>query len=147
MVIEVRNLIMRTLFEIARMSILSVALCMLWAAPAVCAQEGLLDDMVFSGRSQENHISTVREEKLTFMDGELHSMAYARKGFTKGVYTAVVKQDGIHFEAVTVSPEQGTIDWRGIVSGNSIVVNYQWRKTGWLTDTIRDYSFTGTIVK
>lgn len=138
---------MSSIFTIARMCIPPVALFMLWAVPVVCAQEGLLDDKVFLGRSKENHISTVKEEKLTFMNGALHSMAYARKGFTKGVYTAVVKQDGIHFEAVTLSPEQGTIDWRGIVSGNSIVVTYQWKKKGWLTDTIRDYSFTGTIVK
>ena len=120
---------------------------MLWTAPVVWAQEGLLDDKVFLGRYKEKHISIVREEKITFMDGELHSMVYESKGFAKGAYTAVVKQDGIHFEAVTVSPRQGTIDWRGIVSGDSIVVTYQWKKNGWLTDTIRDYSFTGTIVK
>ena len=138
---------MRKIFKFTRMTFPTVAFFMLWAASVVYAQDGLLDDKVFMGRYTENHISTVKEEKLTFMDGELHSMVYARKGFTKGVYTAVVKQDGIHFEAVTMSPEQGTIDWRGIVSGNSIVVNYQWKKKGWLTDTIRDYSFTGTIVK
>ena len=138
---------MRRTFEIARMYFPPVALFLLWVASVVFAQEGILDDKVFLGRYTENHISTVNEEKLTFMDGELHSMVYARKGFAKGEYTAVVKQDGIHFEAVTMSPEEGTIDWRGIVSGNSIVVNYQWRKKGWLTDTIRDYSFTGTIVK
>jgi hypothetical protein len=138
---------MRTIFEIARFCIPSVALFMLWTAPVVWAQEGLLDDKVFLGRYKEKHISIVREEKITFMDGELHSMVYEPKGFAKGAYTAVVKQDGIHFEAVTVSPRQGTIDWRGIVSGDSIVVTYQWKKNGWLTDTIRDYSFTGTIVK
>ena len=138
---------MKTIFEIARICIPSVVLVLLWAAPIVCAQEGLLDDKVFLGSYNENHKSTVKEEQLTFMNGELHSVAFARMGFTKGVYTAVVKRDGIHFEAVTMSPEQGTIDWRGIVSGNSIVVDFQWKKKGWLTDTIRDYSFTGTIVK
>ena len=138
---------MRAIYEIARFCILSVALFMLWTAPIVWAQEGLLDDKVFSGRYTENHISTVKEEKLTFRDGKLHSMAYADRGFAKGEYTAVAKQDGIHFEAVTVSPKQGTIDWRGIVSGDSIVVNYRWRKKGWLSDTVRDYSFVGTLVK
>lgn len=138
---------MRTIFKIAFMYVLPLVLFLLWAAPVVCAQEGLLDDKVFIGRYKENHISTVQEDELKFIGGELHSMVYARRGFTKGVYTTVVKQDGIHFEAVTVSPEQGKIYWRGIVSGDSIVVNYQWKKKGWLTDTIRDYSFTGTIVK
>ena len=138
---------MRITFKNVCMCSPLVVLFLLCAVSIVFAQEGLLDDKVFFGRYKENHISTVKEEKLTFMDGELHSMAYAHKGFTKGVYTAVIKQDGIHFEAVTVSPKQGTIDWRGIVSGDSIVVKYQWRKKGWLSDTVRDYSFIGTIVK
>jgi hypothetical protein len=143
-----KALIMRTIGEITRMCCIpSIALFMLWAVPLVYGQEGLLDDKVFSGRYKENHISTVKEEKLSFMNGELHSMVYARKGFVKGVYKAVAKQDGIHFEAVSRSPKQGTIDWRGIVSGDSIVVHYQWKKEGWLTDTIRNYSFTGTIVE
>lgn len=138
---------MRKIFKFTRMTFPTVALLMLWAASVAYAQDGLLDDKVFMGRYTENHISTVKEEKLTFMDGMLHSMVFARKGFAKGDYTAVVKQDGIHFEAVTVSPEQGTIDWRGIVSADSIVVKYQWRKRGWLSDRVRDYSFIGTIVK
>jgi len=138
---------MRAIFDIAHMYVLPILLFALWTAPVVCAQKGLLDDKVFIGRYKENHISHVKEEEIKFIDGELHSMVYARKGFTKGAYTAVVKQDGIHFEVFTVSPEQGTIDWRGIVSGGSIVVKYQWRKKGWLTDTVRDYSFIGTIVK
>lgn len=138
---------MRTIFDIAHLYVLPILLFALWTAPVVCAQEGLLDDKVFIGRYKENHISNVKEEEIKFIDGELHSMVYARKGFTKGVYTAVVKQDGIHFEVFTVSPEQGTIDWRGIVSGDSLVMTYQWRKKGWLTDTVRDYSFNGTIVK
>lgn len=138
---------MRTISKIAHMYFLILVLFVLWAAPVVCAQEGLLDDKVFTGQYQENHISTVKEEELKFVDGELHSMVYALKGFPKGVYTGVVKKDGIHFEAVTVSPNQGTINWRGIVLGDSIIVNYQLIKKGWFTDTVRDYSFIGTIVK
>jgi len=138
---------MRTIFNIAHMYFLSILLIALWATPVVLAQESLLDDKVFIGRYQENHIASEKEEELKFVDGKLHSMVYARKGFAKGVYKAVVKPDGIHFEAVTVSPNQGTIDWRGIVYDDSIVVNYKWLKKGWFTDTERDYSFNGTIVK
>lgn len=134
-------------FETARRYFSLMVLFLLGTATIVFAQEGLLDDKVFIGSYTENHISTVKEEKLSFIDGELHSMVYARKGFAKGSYTAAIRQDGIYFDAVTVSPEHGTIDWRGIVSGDSIVVEYQWRKTGWLTDTVRDYFFSGTIVK
>ena len=138
---------MRKIIKFSHMIFLTVVLFMLWAASVVYAQEGLLDDKVFMGRYKEKHISAVNEEKLTFMNGELHSMVYARRGFTKSGYEAVAKHDGIHFEAVSNSPKQGKIDWRGIVRGDSIVVHYQWKQEGWLTDTIRKYSFTGTIVK
>jgi len=138
---------MKTIFEIVHRYVLPILLIALWATPVARAQESPLDDKVFTGRYQENHISTEKEEELKFVDGELHSMVYARMGFAKGGYTAVVKKDGIHFEAVTVSPNQGTIDWRGIVYDDSIVVNYKWHKKGWFTDTVRDYSFNGMIVK
>lgn len=138
---------MKTILQIVHTYVLNMLLFALWAAPVVLAQERLLDDKVFTGQYQENHISTVKEEELKFVDGELHSMVYAREGFAKGAYTAVVKKDGIHFEAVTVSPNQGTIDWRGIVYDDLIVVNYTWRKKGWFTDTVREYSFNGTIVE
>ena len=138
---------MKTAFEIVQPYVLPILLFAFWATPVVLAQEGLLDRKVFTGRYQENHISSLKEEELKFLDGQLVSMIFARKGFVEGVYTAVVKKDGIHFEAVTVSPNQGTIDWRGIVYGDSIVVNYKWRKKGWFTDTVKDYSFNGMMVK
>jgi hypothetical protein len=50
-----------------------ILLFALWATPVVFVQEGLLDDKVFTGRYREDHIRTVKEEKIKFIDGELHS--------------------------------------------------------------------------
>ena len=55
--------------------------------------------------------------------------------------------DKIYFEAETINPKQGRIKWRGIVHGDSIEVNYRWSKKGWLSDTVKDYSFNGRLKK
>jgi hypothetical protein len=109
------------------------------------AQEGLLDGKVFVGQYTENHINDVKEDELSFENSEFHSIAYARRGFTGGPYRSVAKQDKIYFEVETVSPKQGTIKWQGVVQGDAIKVNYIWRKKGWLADSVRDYSFEGSL--
>jgi hypothetical protein len=42
-------------------------------------------------------------------------------------------------------PKRGKIEWRGIVDGDSIEVKYRWSKKGWLSDTVKDFSFNGTL--
>jgi hypothetical protein len=67
------------------------------------------------------------------------------RGFEEGVYVARVEEDKIYFEAETVSPKRGKIEWRGIVHRDSIEVKYRWSKKGWLSDTVKDFSFNGTL--
>jgi hypothetical protein len=112
---------------------------------AVSAQEGLLDDKVFVGQSKEKHIRAIEKDELRFVKGKFFSKVYSKKGFNKGMYTATTQEDKIYFEAENLHPKQGKIKWRGIVQGNSIDVNYQWIKRGWLSDTIKDFSFNGVI--
>jgi len=111
------------------------------------AQEGLLDGKVFVGQYRENHKSAVKEDVLRFMNGRFHSIGYSKRGFNEGVYTARAEEDKIYFEAETVNSKKGKINWRGIVHGDSIEVNYRWTKKGWLSDTVKDYSFNGTLKK
>ena len=125
--------------------LLTLSLVILFSMTNVIAQEGLLDGKIFVGQFREKHIRTVKEDELRFMSGEFHSIRYGKKGFNNGVYTARAEEDKIYFEAETVNPKQGKIKWRGIVRGDSIKVNYHWSKKGWLSDTEKDYSFTGTL--
>ena len=112
------------------------------------AQEGLLDGRVFVGQYRENHKrGAVKEDELRFMNSEFHSIVYGKRGFKEGAYTARAELDRIYFEAETVNPKQGKIKWHGIVQGDSIKVNYRWSKKGWLSDTVKDYSFNGKLKK
>ena len=52
--------------------------------------------------------------------------------------TIVIGQEGLL---------DGKIIWHGIVHGDSIDVNYRWSKKGWLSDTVKDFSFNGTLKK
>ena len=128
--------------------LITLSLSILFSVTMVIAQEGLLDGKVFVGQYREKHKrGAVKEDELRFMNSEFHSIVYGQRGFNEGVYTARAEADKIYFEAETVNPKQGKIKWRGIVHGDSIEVNYSWSKKGWLSDTVKDYSFKGTLKK
>jgi hypothetical protein len=128
--------------------LLAIGFVVLFSTKGVVAQEGLLDGKIYIGQSVENHKSAVNEDKLRFANGDFYSAHFIQKGFNKGVYIAKAEEEKIYFESETVNPKQGkNIKWRGIIQGDSIEVNYRWRKKGWLSDTIKDYTFKGTLKK
>ena len=126
---------------------ISLLLTMVVNTPVALADQGLLDSKVFVGQFKEKHIRGAENDRLVFDKGSFRSDAYARRGFVEGAYTADVEQDRIYFEAVTASPSDGTITWRGVVTGDTIEVDFSLRKKGWLSDTVKDYSFKGTLAQ
>ena len=134
-------------FRICQLFFFTLGLVTMFGITIVIAQEGLLDGKVFVGQYREKHKRAVKEDELRFLDGEFHSIGYGQKGFNKAVYSARTEEDKIYFDVETVSPKQGKINWSGIVHGDSIEVNYRWSKKGWLSNTEKDYSFSGTLEK
>ena len=130
-----------------RRLIFALGLLIVFSTAIAEAQEGQLDGKVFVGQYREKHKRAIREDELRFTDGEFHSADYGQKGFDGGVYQAKTMDGKIYFEAETVSSKQGKIIWRGIIHGDSIEVNYQWSKKGWLSDTQKDYLFSGKLKK
>ena len=130
-----------------RRLIFTLGLVIVFSTTMAVAQEGQLDGKVFVGQYREKHKRAIKEDELRFIDGEFHSADYGQKGFNGGVYQAKTAEGKIYFEAETVSSKQGKIIWRGIIHGDSIEVNYQWRKKGWLSDTQKDYLFSGKLKK
>jgi len=125
--------------------IFTLGLVIVFSTTIAVAQEGQLDGKVFVGQYREKHKRAIKEDELRFIDGKFHSADYGQKGFNGGVYQAKTLEGKIYFEAETVSSKQGKIIWRGIIHGDSIEVNYQWRKKGWLSDTQKDYLFSGKL--
>ena len=127
--------------------VLTIVLVALFSPESAIAQEDLLDGKVFLGQSREKHKSFVHEDELRFANGNFYSIIYGEKGFEKGVYLAKVVEKKIYFEAETVNPKQDKITWRGFIQGDSIAVNYRWRQRGWLSDTVKDFTFDGILKK
>jgi hypothetical protein len=130
-----------------RRLIFALGLVIVFSTGLAAAQEGQLDGKVFVGQYREKHKRAIKEDELRFTDGEFHSADFGEKGFDGGAYRANTVEGKIHFEAETVSSKQGRIIWRGIINGDSIEVNYQWNKKGWLSDTQKDYLFSGRLKK
>ena len=139
---------MINILKTCRLFLSIISLFILFGMTIVIAQEGLLDGKVFVGKYREDHKKgAVKEDELRFTNSEFYSTVYSQRGFNEGAYTARAESDRIYFEAETVNPKQGKIIWHGIVHGDSIEVNYRWSKKGWLSDTVKDFSFNGTLKK
>ena len=90
---------MTGMVKISKLSFFSLSLVILFGIPIVIAQEGLLDGKVFVGQYKENHKKAIKEDKLSFINGEFYSAGYGQRGFEKGIYVTRVEEDKIYFEA------------------------------------------------
>ena len=108
---------------------------------------GLLDGMTFVGINGEagKPLDPDEHEELTFHDGLFTSISCAPYNFGSSPYTTRVKDNAIHFSAVTDSPTHGTISWQGVVTGDNAEVTFVWTKERWYWNTRREYWFRGTL--
>ena len=107
----------------------------------------LLDGKSFKGPTGEKGKKTHHEDVLVFKDGQFTSSMCFEYGFTGGPYTARAEGDLIHFEAETISPTHGKMNWKGTLQGDTMEVEYSWTKERWLWTTYREYWFKGTLQK
>ena len=139
--------IMKNKIKILKLCLLGFSLQFLFGIACVFAQEDLLDDRAYVGQFSENHIDGVKKDKLVFMGGRFQSNHYAKKGFGDGAYTARIEMDKIYFKAETDNSKNGRILWQGFARGDNIVVTFRSHKKGWLSDTVKNYSFHGKLEK
>jgi len=109
------------------------------------AASGVLDGKKFVGPTGEKGKKVDHEDVLSFSDGTFTSSACFQYGFKSGPYTATVEGDAIHFQAVTVSPTHGKMEWKGTLKDGTLDVAYSWTKERWLWTTHREYWFTGSL--
>ncbi len=88
-----------------------------------------------------------KNDTLTFRDGLFHSNLFTERGFDKGEYTTVTKDNEIWFEAKLVNPHEGEILWTGVIAGNAISGSYLYTKKGWFLfgDTTKRKHFKGNL--
>jgi hypothetical protein len=107
----------------------------------------LLDGKSFKGPTGEKGKKTHHEDVLSFSDGIFTSSECFQFGFKGGPYSATIDGDLIHFQAETISPTHGKMNWKGTLQGDTMVVDYSWTKKRWLWTTYREYWFKGTLHK
>ncbi|MGI9570188.1 MAG: hypothetical protein ACR2PH_10735 [Desulfobulbia bacterium] len=114
---------------------------------ATVAVSHLLDGKSFKGPTGEKGKKTHHEDVLVFKDGQFTSSMCFEYGFTGGPYTARAEGNLIHFEAETISPTHGKMNWKGTLQSDTMVVDYSWTKKRLLWTTYREYWFKGTLQK
>jgi hypothetical protein len=127
------------------LAVMFVALSAAKGGEVALAASGILDGKKFVGPTGEKGKKIDHEDVLSFRDGTFTSSACFPYGFKSGPYTATVEGDSIHFQAVTVSPTHGKMEWKGTLKDGTLDVTYSWTKERWLWTTFREYWFTGSL--
>lgn len=127
------------------LAVIFVALSAAKGVEVALAASGILDGKKFIGPTGEKGKKVDHEDVLSFSDGTFTSSACFPYGFKSGPYTATVEGDSIHFQAVTVSPTHGKMEWKGTLKDGTLDVTYSWTKERWLWTTFREYWFTGSL--
>jgi hypothetical protein len=116
---------------IALLASLCFALGVSIGSEAVNAADAL-EGKVFVGHTGPAGSTAIDgEDEIIFKNGRFLSTSCNNWGFDSPPYRASVEPDGIHFEAVTKSPRHGQIQWRGVVTGNTLEATYLWTKQRW----------------
>jgi uncharacterized protein YdeI (BOF family) len=104
-----------------------VTLC---AGAAIAAPGGPLDGRKFKAESGEKGKAKAEDDEISFSGGLFHSKGCDTYGFKAAAYKAATKDGVTTFTAETVSPKEGTIRWKGTVTGDRVDATYVWTKAG-----------------
>ena len=107
----------------------------------------LLDGKTFTGFNGEKDqdLDPNEAEEIVFNNGRFISTTCNKYNFSDVAYSASDVGDSIHFQAITLSPTHGKIEWQGIVRGDQAEVTFVWTKERWYWNTHREYWFKGSL--
>lgn len=89
-----------------------------------------LDGKSFTGQMGKRGEKTGDRAELLFKDGKFRFAAGEGYGFDPGPYTSREAGGGIAFEAETRSAKEGTMKWKGTVTGGRVNATANWSKPG-----------------
>ena len=120
------------------------------ADPAVAAgaaaesAAGLLDGQQYKGVTGEEGAGADHEDTIIFSDGKFRSLDCEGWGFGPAAYTADKIGDRYHFTATLSSRDRGTLEWKGVISGDTATATFRWLHERWYWSIDRRYWFEGT---
>lgn len=112
------------------LAVAAVALALSPLGTARASAGGVLDGKSFKVEAGEKGKAKAEDDEVRFAGGLFHSRGCDPYGFEPGPYKATTKDGVTSFEAVTVSPKEGKIAWKGTVKGDRIEGTYVWTKAG-----------------
>lgn len=122
---------MRRFVFVASLPLLAAA----WG-PALQAQGSpdLLDGKQFAGEIGKKGKPAMGKEEMSFKDGKMVSSACVELGFANFPYKAARKAGTIEFEASASNPKEGTLTWKGTISGDTLSATSHWTRPGQAPD-------------
>ena len=100
-----------------------------------------LDGRTFVGQLGPAGKSKGDADNFVFVDGQFRSTACDAYGFGAAAYRATRVGGDLSFESTTESRKEGTMAWKGTVSGNSVSGTVVWTRAG---KAPVEYWFKGT---
>lgn len=98
--------------------ILTIVLAVSWS---ITSAQGLLDGRKFVVEEGDpGQPATVKDNVITFADGEFHSQECEKWGYSKGKVKPVQDGDAIRFETELVSERYGRAIWSGEIRADRI---------------------------
>jgi hypothetical protein len=116
-----------------------------FAVDASKPTSNILDGMQFVGETGEEGKKANNPDTISFEAGVFRSSSCEVLGFGPGAYSVEKQGDTYNFSATLVSPDTGTLEWKGTITGNTAKGKVRWKHTRWYVWKIdRNYWYKGT---
>jgi hypothetical protein len=115
-----------------------------FAADAPISHPDPLDGLQFKGETGEQGKGTHHEDTITFKEGQFRSLDCEGWGFGPAPYTVRKDGESYRFDAILRSPDRGTLEWSGTITGETAEAKFRWLHERWYWKIDREYWFKGT---
>ena len=103
-----------------------------------------LDGAKFVGETGEQRKGDHHADTITFKDGIFRSLDCENWGFGSAPYSVEQQGETYLFTSTLVSPDLGTLEWKGTIIGDTANGTFRWTHKRWYGTIKRDYWFKGT---
>lgn len=104
-----------------------------------------LDGMRFVGETGEVGKKANNPDTISFEEGVFRSSSCEVLGFGPAPYSVQKQGDTYRFSATLISPDTGTLEFKGTIIGKTADAKFRWKHTRWWFWKIdRNYWFKGT---
>jgi len=126
-------------------TLLVFAIMASFAADASEPTSNTLDGMQFVGETGEEGKKANNPDTISFEGGVFRSSSCEVLGFGPAPYSVEKQGDTYKFSATLVSPDTGTLEFKGTIIGNTANATFRWKHTRWWFWNIdRNYWYKGT---